>query len=60
MQKDKIVQRLGQIEHGYEPILEQVCDRLCKHYDIDKDQEELDEFCERCPLNILENLILEG
>lgn len=58
--KDELVQRLGGIEYGYERIAESVCDRICKYYDINLGQEDLDEHCNRCPLNTLDNLILEG
>lgn len=58
--KDELIQRLGGIEHGYEKYMEQVCDQLCKHLDTLTEQDELDKHCDRCPLNILENLILEG
>ena len=54
--KDDLVQRLGRIEHESPRLIEQICDDCCKH-PFEMGQEELDERCQVCPLEILERLI---
>jgi len=55
--KDELVQKLGAIEHHFDTLAIGICDDICRHREVS--QEELDELCDRCPLNLLDHLILE-
>lgn len=54
--RETIVQKLGAVEHQSGKLLEQVCDKCCRH-PFELEQDELDSVCAGCPVTQLAELI---
>ena len=63
-EREKLVQKLGRIEHEAFDLIEEVCDRYCKWPDVFEEstcgEARLRIRCESCPLDKLSALIWEG
>lgn len=51
------VYKLGKIEYKSYQLIEEICDDYCKYPSADLSQADLDERCDRCPLNKLHDII---
>lgn len=55
--KETVVQKLGEIEKEAPELIAKICDYYCFHVRDNITQEQLNEICEKCPVNRLVALL---
>lgn len=59
VKKDELIQKLGPLEQHGERLLGEICDTVCRYRYI-RDAEELEEQCDRCPVDKLAKMLGGG